>query len=329
MPGKPLDTELTVTEDEDGCRLDIFLARQYAGQWSRSLFKRMIRESRVLVNGRAIKPGHEVRRGDAVTVRFPGKEIESSLTPLPMKLEVLFEDEDILVVNKAPGVVVHPGAGHEEATLVHGLLAHCSRLASQGSPQRPGIVHRLDKDTSGALVVAKTESAYLDLIEQFKEHRVRKEYLALVYGRLPTSSGEIRTLMDRHAEDRKKMAVVQGRGREAVSRWQLERDWKEISLLRVDIETGRTHQIRVHLSHLQHPVVGDSTYGGGARRARSVRSKSLQDLLVKVERQMLHARRLSFRHPGTSVELSIEAPLPADFSDLLREMDRWSRSPES
>jgi len=319
---EPPDLLFTVEEGAGGIRLDLFLGRQCGAERSRSHFKKLIQEGCVLVNDRAVKPGYELRVGDRIAVRLPPLDPEVQLTPQSMPLDVLFEDEDILVINKAPGVVVHPGAGNEESTLVHGLLAHCPRLAMQGSPRRPGIVHRLDKDTSGALVVAKTESAYLDLIDQFKEHKVRKEYLALVYGGFPSKSGEIRTNLDRHPEDRKKMAVVQGKGREAISRWQVEKDWGEISLLRVLIETGRTHQIRVHLSHLQHPVVGDSTYGGGKRRARSLRSKDLQELLSEVDRQMLHAWRLSFQHPRTHASLSLVATLASDFAQLLDSLQR-------
>jgi 23S rRNA pseudouridine1911/1915/1917 synthase len=235
-----------------------------------------------------------------------------------MPLEILFEDDHLIVLNKRPGLVVHPGAGHRDGTLVHGLLAHTSRLATQGSPLRPGIVHRLDQFTSGAMVVAKSDVAYLGLIRQFKDHQVGKEYLAIVYGLFKERRGEIRTGIDRHAIDRRKMAVVHSRGREAISQWEVEEEFGEASLIRIRIRTGRTHQIRVHLSHMQHPVVGDSTYGGGKRRAGSVRSAGLRQLLAAVERQMLHARRLSFSHPVTGGPLSLAAEPPADFLDLLR-----------
>ncbi|MCE5244483.1 MAG: RluA family pseudouridine synthase [Syntrophobacteraceae bacterium] len=312
----------TIRNDGVDERLDTFLGRLCPDR-SRSHFKKLIQEGHVLVNGRQVKAAYELRFGDHVSVTDPVDETASDrLTPQPMPLDILYEDEDILVVAKAPGIVVHPGAGHEEGTLVHGMLAHCTRLASQGAPRRPGIVHRLDRDTSGALVVAKSDLAYLDLIEQFKGHEVEKEYLALVYGHMPQRTGEIRTRMDRHPADRKKMAVVENRGREAVSRWKVEKEWQELSLLNVAIETGRTHQIRVHCSYLQHPVVGDETYGGGRRRARSVRSIGLRDLLLRVERQMLHARRLSFMHPRTHEKLSFTAPPPPDFSGLLEEIER-------
>lgn len=306
---------------EDDCeRLDSFLGRR-CEERSRSHFGKLIREGMVLVNGRAVKPGYAVKVGDEIAVRLPA-EVPSILSPQPMELDILHEDEEILVLNKAAGVVVHPGAGHGAGTLVHGLLAHCPRLAIQGAPLRPGIVHRLDRDTSGAMVVAKTERAYLDLIRQFKVHNVRKEYLALVYGMFTQPEGEIRTRLGRHLTDRKKMAVSERMGREAASSWHVEKTWGDVSLVRVVIETGRTHQIRVHMSYVNHPVVGDETYGGGKRRAKQVRSIKLRELLGSAERQMLHAWRLAFDHPVTGAPLSFLASLPADFNRLLNSIER-------
>lgn len=281
----------------------------------------MILEGRVLVNGRVVKPGYEMRSGDSVSISFPPPEIANELAPVAMSLEILHEDQDIVVINKASGVVVHPGTGGEEGTLVHGLLSHCPRLAPQGAPQRPGIVHRLDRDTSGVMVVAKSGRAYLNLIEQFKDHKVLKEYLALVYGKFSRADGEIRTCLGRNPADRKKMAVLHGKGREAISRWHVEREWGEVTLVRVSIETGRTHQIRVHFSHLHHPVVGDATYGGGKRRARLLKSKTVQDLLLQVDRQLLHAWRLAFTHPVTGVGMNLTAPIPLDFARVLERLD--------
>ncbi len=281
----------------------------------------MIKAGQVLVNGLAAKPSYEIRTGDSISVRLPGPEHPDRLIPQAMTLDILFEDEDIVVINKAPGIVVHPGAGHTEGTLVHGLLAHCRRLAPQGAPLRPGIVHRLDRHTSGALVVAKSDVAYLDLIHQFKHQLVAKHYLALVYGCFPQSSGQVKTLLGRHPMDRKKMAVLEGKGREAVTLWRVEKAWEEVTLLRVTIETGRTHQIRVHLSHLQHPVVGDATYGGGKRRAGLVKSDHLREILTKADRQMLHAEVLTFFHPRTKESMAFKAPLAEDFDLLRRQLE--------
>lgn len=317
------DLSIRVRVEDEQQRLDSFLSRRIE-DCSRSQLKRLILEGRILVNGSSVKPGYEVRSQDCIEIWLPSVETDDQLTPQSMPLDILYEDEDIIVVNKAPGIVVHPGAGHEQGTLVHGLLAHCSKLARQGAPQRPGIVHRLDRDTSGALVVAKSERAYLDLVNQFKDHQVEKEYLALVYGQLPEVEGEIRNSLDRHPRDRKKMAVVVNKGREAISHWHLERQWGgDVALLRVVIETGRTHQIRVHLKHIHHPVVGDQTYGGDQRRVRTLKSKPLRDLLHPVQRQMLHAWRLAFRHPCTHVPLSFTAPLPDDFSGLISKLDQF------
>jgi 23S rRNA pseudouridine1911/1915/1917 synthase len=304
-----------VSTEQQGQRIDLFLSKLIPNL-SRSHFKKLINDDMVRVNGTAVKPSYETRAGDIVLVRVPAPEHENALKPEQMRLDLLYEDEDLLVVNKPAGLIVHPGAGHSEGTLVHGLLAHSPKLALQGSPLRPGIVHRLDKDTSGVLVVAKSEGAYLHLIREFKAHNVRKEYLALVYGSPEKREGEIRTLLGRHPVDRKKMAVILGRGREAVSRWKVEKDWGEASLLRIVIETGRTHQIRVHLSHINHPVIGDETYGGGKKRAKNIKSNPLRELLLRAKRQVLHARHLEFRHPVTGDRVSLTAPLPEDFREI-------------
>lgn len=320
MPNSKSEYSFVVAGEERGQRLDLFLSGRIP-ELSRSHLKKLIREELVWVNGVAAKPSYETRTADAIRVRVPEPEAETALRPEPLPIEILFEDEEIIVVNKPPGLVVHPGAGHTAGTLVHGLLAHSPRLAVQGSPLRPGIVHRLDKDTSGALVIAKSESAYLHLIRQFRERGVLKQYLALVHGRPSGREGEVRTLLGRHPVERKKIAVLEGRGREAISHWRVEKDWGEASLLRVSIETGRTHQIRVHLSHINHPVVGDETYGGGRRRARNVKSGPVRALLLRADRQMLHARRLEFAHPETGEPVSVTAPLPADFREIVEGLD--------
>ncbi len=313
-----------VSSEQTGQRLDLFLSRKIP-DLSRSHFKKLIKDDLVLVNGGPAKPSYETRAGDLIDVKVPGPGPDELLKPQPMRLDILFEDEDLLIVNKAPGLVVHPGAGHAEGTLVHGLLAHSPRLALQGSPLRPGIVHRLDKDTSGALVIAKSERAYLSLVRQFRERGVSKEYLALVYGSPARGEGEVSSLLGRHPTDRKRIAVLRNRGREALSRWRVEKDWGETALLRVQIETGRTHQIRVHLNHIGHPVVGDETYGGGRRRARNVKSAPVRNLLLATQRQMLHAIRLEFTHPITGEAVLANAPVPDDFKDLMERLDSLSR----
>jgi 23S rRNA pseudouridine1911/1915/1917 synthase len=320
-PNRFPDLTFDIQAESIGHRLDIFLSRHYP-DLSRSHFKKLIEDRQVWLNQQPTKPAYELKAGDHVAVWLPARSVQQQLIPQAIRLDILYEDNDLVAVNKPPGMVVHPGAGHADGTLVHALLAHCSQLAIQGSPLRPGIVHRLDQDTSGVLVVAKSEVAYLSLIQQFKVRMVAKEYLALVYGSVIGPGGEITTLMDRHPKDRKKMAVVTTKGRQAISRWQVEKRWDELTLLRVRIETGRTHQIRVHLSHLHHPVVGDSVYGGGKRRAKALRTAALQHLLASVERQMLHAWRLEINHPVTHRRLHFEAPLAKDFADLLTVLDQ-------
>jgi len=219
-------------------------------------------------------------------------------------------------------LVVHPAAGHREGTLVHGLLHHCGSLADLGGPLRPGIVHRLDKNTSGVLVIAKCNSAYRHLCSQFKNRVIHKEYSALVYGRPAENSGTIRAPMHRHHRNGKKMGVVSG-GREALTTWWVDTAFSEVSLLNVVIETGRTHQIRVHLAHLHHPVVGDSTYGG-KKRGKTVRNPLVRARLGKVRRQMLHARTLVLQHPTSEERLSLTAPLPEDMNDLLGFLGRYA-----
>ncbi len=316
--------DFEVSEGQSGQRLDLFLSGVIC-DLSRSHLKRLIKEKQVEVNGTPAKPSHEVRAGDRVLVKMvEGPGPDEALTPALMDLDILFEDEDLIIVNKPPGLVVHPGAGHREGTLVHGLLAH-SKLALQGAPLRPGIVHRLDKDTSGVLVAAKSERAYLNLIKQFKEREVRKEYLAMVYGRPAEREGVISSLLGRHPTDRKKIAVLLNRGRQALSRWQVVKDWGETSLLSVRIETGRTHQIRVHLSHIGHPVIGDESYGGGKRRAKDVKCGPIRDALLGANRQMLHAALLEFKHPVTGAPVLVNGAPPGDFTDLAEKLEAFCR----
>ncbi|ROQ90974.1 RluA family pseudouridine synthase [Desulfosoma caldarium] len=317
-----------VQAPDKGRRLDVFLSAQDP-QRSRSQYKKWIESGRVLVNGQRVKCAYVLQKGDEVCVQVVDEAVSTEIIPEPMPLEVLFEDEDMIVVNKPAGLVVHPGAGHATGTLVHGLLAHCSRLASQGAPLRPGIVHRLDQETSGVVVVAKSDAAYLNLIDQFKGHAVRKTYLAFVYGTLPQCSGEIRTLIGRHPTNRKKMAVVDRLGKEAVTFWQVRQSWQDaISLLEVRIVTGRTHQIRVHCQDMGHPVVGDGTYGGGPRRARQIPNPAVQAAVtLHAPRTMLHAWRMALAHPRHGTPMAFEAPVPADFRGLWTALQEAVASP--
>ncbi len=311
-----------ITENDIGCRLDTVLATKVLDV-SRSFAQKLIRSHHILINGSPCKPSYILKPGDSISVELPSdfKTGEDNLPkPISIPLEILFEDEDIVVVNKPPGLVVHPGAGKKDVSLVHGLLAHCGCLSQVGAPERPGIVHRLDEDTSGAIVVAKTDRAYWGLIEQFQKREVSKEYVAIVWGCPKEESGEIRTLINRHPKNRKKMAVSE-RGREAITLWQVARRWNGFSLLNVKILTGRTHQIRVHLAFIHYPVVGDSVYGSHERRVKGIKNNQLRKMLQTIKRQMLHSFKLEFLHPIDNKAIRITAPLPDDMQGLIDVMD--------
>jgi 23S rRNA pseudouridine1911/1915/1917 synthase len=311
-----------VSQKDAGYRLDLFLSRMNL-ELSRNQVRRLIDNNYILVNDSPEKASYRVRFADKVLVFVPPPPT-CQLVPESLSLDVVFEDDHLIAINKPPGLVVHPATSHRKSTLVHGLLHHCDHLADLGGPLRPGIVHRLDKDTSGIIVVAKENSAYRHLNRQFKEKLVYKEYSALVYGNLRQSSGQFTDPIRRHPKNRKKMGIIAG-GREAATFWWLELLFSEVSLVKVVIKTGRTHQIRVHFSHAHHPVVGDATYGG-KKRVRSVQNSLVRARLSKVKRQMLHARRLALEHPATGEKLELLAPLPEDMSDLLEFLRRYGQS---
>ena len=311
-----------VSQDNVGSRLDLFLSRMNL-ELSRNQVQRLIDNNCILVNEKPQKASYRLRLKDQVLVTLPPPP-PSQLEAEPLSLDVVFEDDHLIAINKPPGLVVHPATSHRTSTLVHGLLHHCDHLADLGGPLRPGIVHRLDKDTSGIIVVAKDNSAYRHLSRQFKEKLVYKEYSALVYGRLRQSSGQFADPIRRHPKNRKKMGIIAG-GREASTLWWLELLFGEVSLVKVVIKTGRTHQIRVHFAHARHPVVGDATYGG-RKRVRSVQNPLIRARLSKIKRQMLHARRLALEHPATGDTLDLSAPLPEDMSDLLRFLRTYDQS---
>lgn len=296
--------QLEVPGSAGGWRLDRFVTGCLP-DLSRARVQSLIQEGRVNIPGQRIRSNLRVKPGMIVEVYIPPPE-PVDLVPEAIALDLLYEDGDILVINKPAGLVVHPAPGHPRGTLVHALLYHCRDLAGVGGEQRPGIVHRLDKDTSGVMVVAKNDLAMQSLAGQFKDGTIRKEYLALVAG-TPPGSGTVDTLIGRNPLDRKTMSAKPRAGRRAVTHFKLEERLGPASLVRVCIETGRTHQIRVHFAHLGHPVLGDKQYG----RTRGTR------LPVPVHRQMLHARRLEFKHPRHQDVRAYEAPLPADLTVVL------------
>jgi 23S rRNA pseudouridine1911/1915/1917 synthase len=296
-----------VSEEDAGTRLDVWLGRRMP-EISRSRIQAMIREGMVVGGDEPlVKPNTRVHAGVAIAVSVHPPE-PVALQPESIPLDVIYEDREIVVINKPAGLVVHPAAGHSHGTLVNALLAHCKDLSGIGGELRPGIVHRLDKDTSGVMVIAKTQQAMDSLGAQFRAGDVHKEYFALVRGTPRKLRDRVETQIGRSRNDRKKMAVLCDGGRVAITHYEVERVLGEISLVRVKIETGRTHQIRVHMSHIGHPIVGDSVYGGRKRKA---------SLPVRAPRQMLHAASLSFLHPREGDRRTFEAPLPADMRDVL------------
>lgn len=302
-----------IEQSRPGERFDVFLHRRYPAM-SRSAILRLIQQNCVRVNGRPIKPSHTPRAGEVVEVEWPDPK-PAELQPVPMALDILFEDDSLLVINKPPGLVVHPAAGHETGTLVHALLHHCAgQLSGIGGVSRPGIVHRLDKDTTGVMVVAKTDAAHLALARQFALRQVTKVYHALVCGALPHEEGEIQAAIARHPSHRKCMTVSEERGRLAHTSFTVLERLSEVTLVEARLHTGRTHQIRVHFQYIGFPLLGDQTYGARANRRLGERLGFLPS------RQMLHATQLTLRHPVTGETMTWEAPWPADFQETVRRL---------
>ncbi|MCE5265495.1 MAG: RluA family pseudouridine synthase [Deltaproteobacteria bacterium] len=307
------NVHFTVVPEQGGLRLDLFLVGREIGL-SRSQVQRAVNEGRVRVNGSPARSGRKLKPGDEVAVFLPEAK-PSGVLPEAIPLSILYEDASLLVVDKPAGMVVHPAAGHADGTLVNALLHHCRDLSGIGGVLRPGIVHRLDKETSGLLVVAKSDAAHQGLAAQFKRHEVKKTYQALVVGEPGAEGGRIEAAVGRHPTDRKKMSTQSRRGRSAVTVWRVRERYGVAALLEVDIETGRTHQIRVHLTDLGHPVVGDRVYGG-AGRIRTVGDPAARARMKAMDRQALHAWRLAFAHPLTGEDMAFTAPLPADMAGL-------------
>jgi 23S rRNA pseudouridine1911/1915/1917 synthase len=294
-------TKLTVSNEQARRRLDRILAEALPA-FSRARLQTLIRDGFVTLNGKLPRPRDLVRAGDLVELREP--EIEKvDAQPEQIMLDVIFEDDDLLVLNKPAGIVMHPGAGHQQHTLVNALLAHCHNLSGIGGKERPGIVHRLDKETSGALVVAKNDATHRDLSSQFAARAMTKIYLALVAGIVRKKTGVIDKAIARHPVHRQRMSIARRQGRSAKTEYRVIGSGGEMSLVECTLHSGRTHQIRVHLHHLGHPVLGDKLYGG--KRAGDY------------PRQMLHAWKLGFRHPRSGEEMSFEAPMPPDFTEAM------------
>jgi 23S rRNA pseudouridine1911/1915/1917 synthase len=294
--------ELVVSTNEARLRLDQFLAKQLP-DFSRSRLQQLIRDGFVRLNNSTSRPRQIIRVGDKIELTEPPLEKIETL-PEQIPLEILFEDNDLIVINKPAGLVVHPGAGHREHTLVNALLNHCSTLSGIGGKERPGIVHRIDKETSGCLVIAKNDAAHRGLSRQFADRTVEKIYLAIVTGKLSKTAGVIEEKIGRHPIDRQRMSATSVRGRTARTEFRVVRSSERASLVECRLHSGRTHQIRVHLHHLGHPVLGDKVYA--------------PRLAKEFPRQMLHAWKLGFHHPRTEKWKSFEAPLPDDFAAAIK-----------
>lgn len=309
----PSTLSFQVNGPDDGTRLDAYLAARIDG-WSRARLQRLIEDQDVLVNGKSAKASYKLRAKDEIEVELTPSS-SASFTPEDIPLDIVYEDDQVIVVNKPAGLVVHPAAGVHSGTLANALAYHFQQLSNANSI-RPGIVHRLDKDTSGLMVVAKTEAGHEDLADQFRAREVYKSYVALVYGAMKDDSGRIEQPIARDPRNRTRMAVVAG-GRGALSLFKVRQRFDSYTLVDVELKTGRTHQIRVHLSWLKHPVVADELYSGGRENNLDVR---LRALIRKLNRQFLHAEHLGFRHPATGEQLRFTAPLPSALAGFLTQL---------
>lgn len=305
---------IIVPEENRGERLDAFLAAAVA-ELTRSGAQRLIEQGWVLVAGKEVKSSHKLSAGEEISVSIPPPE-PSTAVPEDMPLNILYEDADLVVVNKPAGLTVHPGAGNKSGTLVNGLLAHCKDLSGIGGQIRPGIVHRIDKDTTGILVVAKNDAAHETLARQFREHTVKRVYLAFVFGSPKSDKERIEGEIGRDPVDRKKMSGKAKHGRNAVTHWKVLARYPGVTLLKIRLETGRTHQIRVHLSEAKHPLLGDSVYGGDARLV-NIKDAKLKALIKELGRQALHAKTLGFIHPSSGEYIEFDSELPEDMQRIL------------
>ena len=308
-----------VPEADQGSRLDRFLSEANLSL-SRSQAKKLIETGSILLNQKPTKPSAHLKAGDRISGVLPKPE-PLSLKPEPLPLDVIYEDSSIIVINKSPGMVVHPAYGNPSGTLVNALLHHCKDLTGINGIMRPGIVHRLDKDTSGVMVVAKDDEAYHQLTKQFKNRTVEKAYLAIAYGKFGQEEGLIDSAIGRHPTERKRMSTRTKKGRTAITRWKVRERLDGFTFLEIFPQTGRTHQIRVHLSSMGHPVLGDPVYGRKGRPG-SIRDPVLKGCLKKMNRQALHAHRLGFNHPRTGERVQFVAPIPHDMKEVLE----WLRS---
>jgi len=307
------DLSFTVSPSQAGLRLDVFLA-QADESFSRSQIKNAIEEGDVFVNEKEPKVSQHLKAGDVVSLHLEPA-IDAVAIPQDIPIHIVYEDASIIVINKAAGMVVHPAPGNPDNTLVNALLFHCHDLSGIGGVLRPGIVHRLDKETSGLIVVAKSDDAHRKLSAQFERHDVHKKYVALVWGDVKGQSGEIVLPVGRHPVDRKKMSTKSRQGKDALTLWKVRERYGKATLLDIEIKTGRTHQIRVHLSERGYPVIGDTVYGN-ASKLQTIKDAALKAKIKSLQRQALHAAQLAFIHPQSGERVVFSAPLPEDLENL-------------
>lgn len=296
--------EFLVTEAEKGQRLDVYLA--FKTLLTRSQINKLIKDARVSLNGQPVRQGYKIRQGDMAVVDWEPQE-DCELIPQDIEIDVPYEDKHLIVVDKPPGMPMYPGAGHRAGTLMNAVKWRTPALASAGAPLRPGVVHRIDKDTSGLVVIALDDMSYYSLVEQFRNRTIKRKYLALIYGSMKAPQGEITLPIGRSKSDRKKMSTVSNRHKPAITRWQTLKTFNGASLVEAVLSTGRTHQIRVHFSAVGHPVLGDKTYGLKTLITRG---------RVAVPRQMLHAAALGFIHPFTGQYLEFASRPPEDMEHI-------------
>lgn len=306
---------IAVDISEAGKRIDAFLAEKTG--ITRSQIQKIMERGDVLVNAVAVSRNYRIKRDDRIEVIMPPEEREG-LIPEPIPIEILHRDKHLVVVNKPAGMVVYPAAGHGQGTLMNALAYHLGTLAGVGGPLRPGVVHRLDRDTSGVMVVALDDVAYYDLVEQFRQRTIKRKYVAIIYGDMKNDIGEIALPIGRSGSDRKKMSTRVRRGKEAVTRWKVLKRFLFATLVEVRLGTGRTHQIRVHFSSVGHPVLGDKTYG----RKTEIEVKKKR---ISFPRQMLHAAMLGFIHPVSGEYMEFSSPLPEDMKRVLDELSELHR----
>ncbi len=321
LPSEGRPFTIPADPDHMGRRADLVVAEKIS-DCSRSIAADLIRAGKIKICGAVKKPGYRLKAEDEIKGFIPAP-TPLNLQPEPIDFKILHEDSDLIVLDKPAGLVVHPAAGHTSGTLVNALLYHCDDLAGIGGKERPGIVHRLDKDTSGLIMAAKNDAAHQHLSEQFKSRSIEKRYLALVYGEMAAQSGEISFPIGRDPNDRKRMWIDTPSGKPAWSRWKVREQYEGASLLEVLLMTGRTHQIRVHLCAVGHPIIGDPLYNRNRPGGRF--SKTISDRLKGITRQMLHAWKLRFLHPATGAPLSCVSPPPPDMETLLRLLKREAR----